>query len=181
MSRLKDKYLKEVLPKIKEEFNIKNTLAVPKLEKIVLNIGAGDIRGNQAGLEKLVSNLSALSGQKPALTKAKKSIATFKLSQGEVIGVMATLRGERMYDFFDKLVNIVLPKVRDFRGVSEESFDGQGNFSLGLSEQTVFPEVSFQSSGEKSRGLQVSIVTSAHNKEKGRRLLELLGMPFRKG
>lgn len=183
MARLKEKYIKEIAPKLKEEFNVVNIMAVPKITKVVLSVGMGDAKDNQAVLDKVVENLTALSGQKPAVTRAKKSISTFKLTKGNQIGVMATLRGVRMYEFLDKLMSIVLPKVRDFRGIPNTSFDGQGNFTLGVTEQALFPEVSFQSGalGGKVRGLGVSIVTTAKDKQQGKRLLELLGMPFKKG
>lgn len=183
MARLKDKYNKEVMPTLKNELGIKHDLAVPKLTKVVINVGAGDAKDNQAILDKVVENLAALSGQKPAVTRAKESIAGFKLGKGQAIGAVVTLRGDRMYDFLDKFVNIVLPKVRDFRGVPETAFDNQGNFNLGLKEQGIFPEVSFQDTAAsgKIRGLEISVVTTAKNKEQGKRLLELLGMPFRKG
>ena len=164
-----------------EEFAIKNDLATPKLEKVVINVGAGDAKDNVAVVDKIKENLAALSGQNPQATQAKKSISGFKLSRGQVVGVVVTLRGERMYEFLDKLVTVVLPKVRDFRGIPTTSFDKQGNFSLGLREQTIFPEITFQgSTGEKARGLEITIVTTAKNHEQGRRLLELLGMPFKK-
>jgi large subunit ribosomal protein L5 len=183
MSRLKDKYQKEVMGKLMEEFGIKNKLAVPKLNKIVINVGVGDAKDDQAILDKTVENFKALSGQKPVVVSAKQSISAFKLAKGNPVGVMVTLHGERMYDFFDKLVTLVLPKVRDFRGVKSDAFDSQGNFTLGLKEQAIFPEVSFQTatSGSKIRGLEISIVTSAKNNEQGKKLLELLGMPFKKG
>lgn len=181
MSRLRDKYQKEVAPKLKEEFGIKNALAVPKLEKVVVNVGIGDAKDNNADVEKIAKDVSSLSGQKPVITKAKKSIAGFKLGAGQPVGVVSTLRGERMYEFLDKLISVVLPKVRDFRGVSDTSFDNQGNYTLGLREQVIFPEVSFGgSTGGKIRGLEISIVTNAESKERGKRLLELIGMPFRK-
>lgn len=181
MTMLKEKYQKEVLPKLQEEFAIKNILAVPKLQKIVINVGVGEAKGNPAILEKVTQNIAALSGQKPVAAKAKKSIANFKISQGDVIGVTVILRGNRMYEFFDKLVSIVLPKVRDFRGVKSTAFDLQGNFTLGLKEQAIFPEVIFGGGGEKIRGLEISIITSAKDQNQGKRLLELLGMPFKKG
>lgn len=183
MARLKDKYINEVMPKIKDEFGIENKMAIPKLEKIVINVGAGDAKDNAAIADKIRDNLTALSGQKPKITQAKKSISGFKLSQGQTVGMMVTLRGDRMYEFFDKLVTIVLPKVRDFRGVPDTSFDNQGNFNLGLREQTIFPEVGFQTAGSegKLRGLEITVVTTAKNREQGKKLLELLGMPFRKG
>lgn len=180
MSRLHDKYKKEVMPKLQKELSVKNILAIPRLTKIVLNIGLGDAKENQGALDKAVGNLGMLAGQKPVITRAKKSISTFKLSKGQPIGAMATLRAERMYEFLDKLINVVLPKVRDFRGLSDGGFDNQGNFTLGLPEQSIFPEISYQGSGERARGLEVSIVTTAQSKEQGRKLLDLLGMPFKK-
>lgn len=181
MARLKDRYKAEILPKLQEEFGIKNSLAVPKLTKVVINIGVGDAKDNQGILDKVVENLTALSGQKPVVTKAKKSIATFKLGKGQPIGAMVTIRGDRMYDFVDKLINIVLPKMRDFRGLPN-AFDKQGNYTLGLKEQAMFPEISFQSarSGEKVRGLEISLVTTSKNYDHGKRLFELLGLPLRK-
>lgn len=183
MSRLAEKYQKEIKPILKEEFGIKNEMAIPKLQKIVINIGAGDAKDNAAVADKIRDNLAALSGQKPKVTQAKKSISGFKLAQGQTVGMMVTLRGDRMYEFFDKLVTIVLPKVRDFRGVPNTSFDNQGNYNLGLREQTIFPEVGFQTAGAEGRlrGLEITVVTSAKDKEQGRRFLELLGMPFKKG
>jgi len=183
MARLKDKYQKEILPKLKEEFGIRNNMAVPKVTKIVVNVGTGDAKDNPEIIEKVAENLSALSGQKPVATKAKLSVSGFKLSKGAKIGVMVTLRGRRMYEFLDKLITVVLPKMRDFRGISGESFDSQGNYSLGMREQTLFPEVSFKNTniGGRIRGLEISIISTAKNKERGKRLLELLGMPFRKG
>lgn len=182
MSRLKNKYQQETMLKLKEEFNIKNNLAVPSFKKIVINIGVGDAKDNQGILDNLLKNLTTLSGQKPVVTKAKKSISSFKLSKGASVGMMVTLRGERMYDFFDKLVSVVLPKVRDFRGVRDTSFDNQGNFTLGLKEQAIFPEVSFEdATTSRTRGLEISIITSAKDKVQGKKLLELLGMPFKKG
>lgn len=179
MSRLKDKYQNEVKPKLKESFGIRNDLAVPTLEKVVINIGVGEAKDNPAILEKIMVNLSALSGQKPVITRAKTGVANFKLSKGQPIGLMVTLRGERMYQFLDKLISVVLPKVRDFRGVSSLSFDSQGNYSLGLKEQIIFPEVDFKNV-DKIRGVGISITTSAKNKQQGKKLLELLGMPFKK-
>lgn len=183
MSRLKDKYQKEVMPKLKEELGFKNNLAVTRLEKIIINVGIGEAKDNQALMDKIVENLGALSGQKPVVTKAKKSISGFKLAKGQAIGAKVTLRGERMYEFFDKLVSLVLPKVRDFRGIADTSFDNQGNFTLGLGEQAIFPEVSFQGNGAigRGKGLEITIVTTAKDKNEGKKLLELLGMPFKKG
>lgn len=178
MSLLKDLYQKEMRQKLKEEFAVKNPMAVPQLKKIVINVGVSEAKDNDKILEKARLNITALAGQKPVVTKAKKSISAFKLTQGTPIGLMVTLRGERMYVFLEKLVNIVLPKVRDFRGVSDQAFDGQGNYNLGLREQIIFPEVDYKNA--ENRGLQITINTTARNKEEGRRLLELLGMPFKK-
>lgn len=182
MPRLKDKYTDEIKPQLKDEFGFKNDLAVPKLEKVVLNVGIGDAKDNRDILEKTVENLTALAGQKPLVTRAKKSISNFKLAKGQAVGVRVTLRQNRMYEFLDKLFGIVLPKVRDFRGVPTDSFDSRGNFTLGLREQAIFPEVSFQGGAisGRIRGLEISIITTAHDKERGKRLLELLGMPFKK-
>ncbi|MDO8498966.1 MAG: 50S ribosomal protein L5 [bacterium] len=182
MNRLREKYQKEILPKLKEEFGAKNNLAVPKVSKVVVNVGMGDAKDNQQAAEKVVADLAALAGQKPVIMKAKKSISGFKLAKGQPVGAMVTLRGERMYQFLDKLFSIVLPKVRDFRGIADTSFDLRGNFTLGLKEQAIFPEIGFQSSSPsvKIRGLEISIVGTARNREEGRRLLELLGMPFKK-
>ncbi|MFH0937590.1 MAG: 50S ribosomal protein L5 [Candidatus Daviesbacteria bacterium] len=180
MNRLQEKYKKEVVPVLQEELKTKNILALPTLNKIVINVGVGDAKDHPETLDKIVTSLSALSGQKPLFTKAKKSIAGFKLAKGNVVGLMITLRGSRMYEFLDKLMNIVLSKVRDFRGVSPESFDNQGNFNLGLREQTIFPEVSYEIASAAARGMEITIVTTAKNKEEGKRLLELLGMPFRR-
>lgn len=182
MSRLKDKYQKEILPKLKEEFGIKNNFAVPVLTKVVVNIGMGDAKDNKDIALKVVENLTALTGQKPITTVAKESIAGFKLGKGNPIGAMVTLRGERMYDFLDKLISIVLPKVRDFRGIPNTSFDSRGNYTLGLPEIVIFPEVNFQvvTTGSKMRGLEISIVTNAKKMEQGKKLLEFLGMPFKK-
>lgn len=182
MSRLKDKYQKEVLPTLKKELSLGHDLAVPRLLKIVINVGVGDAKDNPGVLEKLSENLAALAGQKPLISCARKSIAGFKLVKGQPIGLVATLRGVRMYEFLDKLISVVLPKVRDFRGIPDTSFDSRGNFTLGLKEQVIFPEVSFEEiSAGKTRGLEISIVTTAANKQQGKRLLELLGMPFKKG
>lgn len=185
MNRLKDKYLKETKPKLKEEFSLSSDLAVPRVDKVVVNIGVSEGKDHEDILNQNKANLTALSGQLPVVTKAKKSISAFKLVQGAPIGVMVTLRGDRMYAFLDKLINTVLPKVRDFRGVPATSFDSKGNFNLGLREQVIFPEVDqmMASSGYRSidrgRGLQITITTTAENEEQGKRLLELLGMPFR--
>ena len=178
MNRLKDKYLNEVQAKLAEEFGLSNKLSVPRLEKIVISVGLGEAKDNQGILDKVKVYFAAISGQKPVVTHAKKSISAFKVAQGQPVGMMVTLRGEKMYSFLDKLVNIVLPKVRDFKGVSAQAFDSKGNLNLGMKEQVIFPEVDYKSV-DKVRGMAVTIVTGAQSKEKGKRLLELLGMPFR--
>lgn len=180
MNRLKDKYLNEVQEKLKQEFDLKNNLALPRLSKIVISIGLGEAKDNSGVIEKVKSYLASLSGQTPVTTYAKKSIASFKVSKGQPIGMMVTLRGDKMYAFLDKLINIVLPKVRDFKGISDTSFDRLGNLNIGLKEQTVFAEVDYKLI-DKIRGLAVTITTTARSKEKGKKLLEYLGMPFKKG
>lgn len=178
MSGLKDQYM-QVRSKLKEEFGLTNLLAVPKVKKIVINMGIGEAKDNEGVLDKAREAISSLAGQKPVVTKAKKSISSFKLTKGAPIGLMVTLRGSKMYAFFEKLVKVVLPKVRDFKGVAYTSFDTAGNFNLGLREQTLFPEVDYKNV-DKVRGLQVTINTTAKNRDQGKRLLELLGMPFQK-
>lgn len=186
MNRLKQKYLEDVKGKLKDEFNFSSDLAVPKVQKIVLNVGSSDMKDSEDIMNRLKTNLSAMSGQVPVVTKAKKSISAFKLTQGAPIGLMVTLRGDRMYAFLDKLINTVLPKVRDFRGVNPTAFDSRGNFNLGLREQMIFPEVDILATtsgfknNDKIRGLQITITTTAQNADQGKRLLELMGMPFRK-
>ncbi len=180
MSRLKNKFKDEILPKLKEELGLKNKMALPALKKVTISIGLGEAKDEAGVVEKASVYLRALSGQKPQVTKAKKAIAGFKLSQGQSVGLMVTLRGERMYNFLDKLFNIVLPKVRDFRGIPDSSFDGQGNFTIGLKEQSIFPEVDYKNI-DKVRGMAVTINTTAKNKDEGRKLLEYMGMPFKKG
>lgn len=180
MSRLKDKYMQEILPKLQGDLDIKNKLAVPRVTKIVISVGLGEAKDDKGVLDKVSEVLRLITGQAPVVTLAKKSVAFFKLSQGAPIGLLVTLRRERMYSFLDKLFNIVLPKLRDFRGVSDTSFDKFGNFNLGLPEQAIFSEVSYKLI-DKTRGLAVTIVTSAKQKDQGKRLLEYLGMPFRKG
>jgi len=177
MSRLKEKYRKEITPSMMELCGYKNIMQVPRLEKIVLNIGLGEAIQNAKALEGAERDLLAISGQHPVTTRAKKSIASFRLRSGMPIGLKVTLRGKRMYDFFDKLVNVVLPRVREFQGVSRNSFDGRGNYTLGIKEQIVFPEVDYDKV-DKIRGLEVSIITTANTDEEGRHLLELLGVPF---
>ena len=179
MSRLKEKYRKEVTPTLMERYGYKNIMQVPRLEKVVLNIGMGEAIQNAKALEAAERDLTAISGQHPVTTQAKKSIASFKLRTGMPIGLKVTLRGKRMYDFFDKLVNAVLPRVREFQGVSRNSFDGKGNYTLGIKEQLIFPEIDYDQI-DKVRGLEVSIITTAKTDAEGRQLLELLGMPFTK-
>ena len=177
MARLKEKYKKEVIPTLMERYGYKNIMQVPRLEKIVLNIGVGEAIQNAKALEAAEGDLAAISGQHPVTTRAKKSIAAFRLREGMPIGLKVTLRGERMYELFDKLVNTVLCRIREFQGVSRNSFDGRGNYTLAFREQTVFPEIDYDMI-DKTRGLEVSIVTTAKTDEEGRHLLELLGMPF---
>ncbi|MGB6873046.1 MAG: 50S ribosomal protein L5 [Dehalococcoidia bacterium] len=178
-SRLEEKYLTEVTPQLKARLGYNNIMKLPKLEKIVLSIGLGEATQDAKALEVAGKDLATVSGQRPVTTRAKKSISSFKLRVGMPIGMMVTLRGKRMYDFFDKLVNIVLPRFRDFRGVSRDSFDGQGNYSLGIKEQIVFPEIDYDKV-DKIRGLEVTIVTTAKNDDEARTLLELMGTPFRR-
>lgn len=180
MNRLKEKYMNEVRNKLQEELGLKNSLAVPRLNKVVISMGLGEAKDNSAVLEKAKVYLSALAGQIPVTTYAKKSIASFKVSIGQPIGMMVTIRGNRMYTFLDKLINIVFPKVRDFKGISQASFDSFGNLNIGLKEQTIFPEVDYRSV-DKIRGLAVTVTTTGKNKEYGKKLLEYLGMPLRKG
>jgi large subunit ribosomal protein L5 len=178
MARLKERYQKEVAPAIAKEFGIENPMAVPRLAKIVLNMGMGEAVANAKILDTAAEELRAIAGQKPVITKAKKSIASFKLRQGMPIGVMVTLRGEQMYEFFDRLVSVALPRVRDFRGVSPKAFDGRGNYTIGIREQLIFPEIDFNKV-DKMRGLNISIVTTARDDDQARSLLKALGMPFR--
>lgn len=177
MARLKDKYREEVAPALKQHFQYKNVMEIPRLEKIVINMGLGDCKDNAKALEVAVGELATISGQKPLVTKAKKSIANFKLRAGMNVGAKVTLRGDRMYEFTDKLVSIVLPRVRDFRGVSTKAFDGRGNYSLGVREQLIFPEIEYDKV-EKIRGMEMIFVTTAKTDEEARELLRLLGMPF---
>jgi len=178
MARLKERYQKEIAPSLAKEFGIENPMAVPRLDKIVLNMGMGEAIANAKVLDTAVTELTSIVGQKPVITKAKKSFASFKLRQGMPIGVMVTLRGERMYEFFDRLVSVALPRVRDFRGVSPKAFDGRGNYTIGIREQLIFPEIDFNKV-DKLRGMNISIVTTAGNDEQARALLKSLGMPFR--
>lgn len=178
MSPMKQYYEDEVAPKLKEAFGYANAMQVPKLEKIVLNMGLGEAIQNIKLLDSAVEELKAISGQKPVITRAKRSIAAFKLREGMPIGCMVTVRREKMYDFFSKLVNIALPRVRDFRGISGKAFDGRGNYSLGIKEQLIFPEIDYDKI-DKIKGLNITIVTSAETDEEGKMLLKLMGMPFR--
>lgn len=178
MSRLKEKYTKEVAPQLMTDFGYTSIMQVPRLQKVVLNIGLGEATQNPKALEAAEVDLTAISGQHPVITRAKKSIASFKVREGMPIGMMVTLRGGRMYDFFDKLVNVVLPRIRDFQGISPTSFDGRGNYTLGIKEQIVFPEIDYDKV-DKLRGFEITIVTNATDDEKGRQLLKLLGMPFK--
>jgi large subunit ribosomal protein L5 len=176
---LKQYYQEEVAPALMRSLNLKNVMEIPKIEKVVVNIGVGEALDNAKALDAAVADLTIITGQKPIITKARKSIANFKLREGRAIGVKVTLRGERMWSFFDRLVNIALPRVRDFRGVSPNAFDGRGNYTLGLREQLVFPEVDYDKI-DKLRGMEITIVTTARTDEAGRQLLTLFGMPFRK-
>ena len=177
MARLKDKYRDEVMPALKQKFGYTNVMEIPRLEKVVINMGLGDCKDNAKALELAVSELATISGQKPMVTKSKKSIANFKVREGMNVGAKVTLRGDRMYEFTDKLVSIVLPRVRDFRGVSDKAFDGRGNYSLGVREQLIFPEIEYDKV-EKIRGMEMIFVTTAKTDEEARELLRLLGMPF---
>lgn len=176
-TRLKERYLAEAVPALQQKFGYKNPMQVPKLAKIVINMGLGDCKDNAKALESAVEELTQIAGQKPLVTKARKSIANFKLREGMSVGAKVTLRGIRMEEFFDKLVSIALPRVRDFRGVSQKSFDGRGNYALGVREQLMFPEINYDKV-EKIRGMEMIFVTTAHTDEEAKELLSLLGMPF---
>ena len=178
MNRIKEKYLKDVVPAMQKEFAYKNINEVPKLDKIVLNMGLGDVKDNGKSFNMAVEELALIAGQKPVVTKAKKSVANFKVREGMKIGAKVTLRGERMYEFFDKFVSIALPRVRDFRGVNDKSFDGRGNYSYGVKEQLIFPEIIYDKI-EKIRGFDISFVTTAKSDDEARALLKYLGMPFK--
>ena len=178
MARLKDKYKNEIAPAIAKEFGIENPMAIPRIEKVVINMGVGEAISNAKILDTAVEELRSITGQKPVVTKAKKSIASFKLRQGMNIGTMVTLRGERMYEFLDRLISVALPRVRDFRGISGKAFDGRGNYTLGIREQLIFPEIDFNKV-DKTRGMNISIITTAQTDEQSRALLKALGMPFR--
>jgi len=176
---LKERYKNDIVPALQKALSLTNIMEVPRIEKIVVNIGVGEALDNAKALDAAVNDLTIITGQKPVIQKAKKSIANFKLREGRAIGVKVTLRGERMWSFFDRLINVALPRVRDFRGVSANSFDGRGNYTLGLREQLVFPEIEYDKI-DKLRGLEVSIVTSARDDDQARQLLHMFGMPFRK-
>ncbi len=178
MARLKEKYMNEIIGKLKEKFGYKNIMQVPRLEKIVINMGLGEAIQNAKAIDAAVGDLSVITGQRPVVTKAKKSIAGFKLRAGMPIGVKVSLRGDRMYEFADKLFNVALPRVRDFRGVSGKSFDGRGNYTLGIREQLIFPEIDYDKV-DKVRGMDIVFVTSANTDEEAKELLHQLGMPFR--
>jgi large subunit ribosomal protein L5 len=177
MARLKDKYRNEVVPAMLKEFGYKNTMQVPRLEKITINVGVGEATQNVKAIDATVAEIAAIAGQKPVVTRAKKAIANFKLREGMPIGCMVTLRRERMYEFLDRLIHVALPRVRDFKGISDRSFDGRGNYSLGLREQIIFPEIQADKV-EKTRGMTISISTTARTDQEGRSLLRYMGMPF---
>ena len=179
MARLKDKYPEEIVPALKEKFQYGNIMEVPKLVKIVVNMGLGEAIANPKALDAAVSDMTQITGQKPIITKAKKSVAAFKVREGMSIGCKVTLRGEKMYEFCDRLVSVALPRVRDFKGISPKAFDGRGNYTLGLKEQLIFPEIEYDKI-DKIRGLEVCFVTSAKSDEEAKELLRLLGMPFAK-
>ena len=178
MTRLKEKYQKEVVPALTKEFGYKNVMAVPRLEKVVVNMGLGEATSNAKIVDTAADELSKISGQKATVRRAKKSIAAFKVREGMPVGAMVTLRGERMYEFLDRLISVALPRVRDFRGVSPKGFDGRGNFTMGLRDQLLFPEIDYMKV-DKARGMNVSVVTTAKTDEEARKLLQLMGMPFR--
>ena len=178
-SRLKDRYQGEVVPSLRKEFGYDNVMQVPRLAKVVLNIGMGEAVQNEKSLDNAVRDITDITGQRPVVTRAKRSVAAFKLREGMRIGVTVTLRGQRMYDFLDKLANVALPRLRDFQGISADAFDGHGNYTLGIKEQLVFPEINYDKI-DRVRGMEITIVTTAHTDEEGRRLLTMLGMPFKR-
>jgi len=178
-SALKERYRQQVIAALQKEFDYKNPMQVPSVNKVVVNIGLGEVIQNAKAMEAAVADLAAITGQRPVITRAKRSVAAFKLREGMQIGCMVTLRGDRMFYFLDKLINVALPRLRDFQGVSPEAFDGRGNYTLGLREQLVFPEIDYDKV-DKLRGMEVSIVTTARTDQEGRRLLALMGMPFKK-
>ena len=177
MARMKEKYTAEVAPALMSKFQYKSTMQIPKLDKIVVNVGCGDARDNTKAIDAVVKDIAAITGQKPVVTKARKSVANFKLREGMPVGVKVTLRHDRMWEFLDRLFNVALPRVRDFRGISPDSFDGRGNYALGLKEQLIFPEIDYDKI-EKIRGMDIIFVTTAQTDEEGRELLKLLGAPF---
>ena len=178
MSRLKEKYAKEVVPALKKEFGYANVMAIPRVSKVIINMGLGEATSNAKIVDTAADELSKITGQKAAVRRAKKSIAAFKVRQGMPVGAMVTLRGERMYDFLDRLMSIALPRVRDFKGISAKGFDGRGNYTLGLKDQIIFPEIDYMKV-DKARGMNVSVVTTAKTDEEARKLLQLIGLPFR--
>ena len=179
MNRMQEKYNKQVVPALRKAFDMKNIMQVPRIQKVVVNIGMGEAMDNPKAMEAAVSDLTIITGQKPVMTKARKSIANFKLREGRLIGTKVTLRGDRMWSFLDRLMNTALPRVRDFRGVSGNAFDGRGNYTLGLRDQLIFPEIEYDKI-DKLRGMEVTIVTTAKNDDQARTMLQLLGMPFSK-
>ncbi len=179
MNKMKEKYQQEIVPALIKTFEFKNVMEVPRISKVVVNIGMGSEMENSKAIEAAVSDLGKITGQKPIVTKARKSIAAFKLREGRIIGTKVTLRGERMWSFLDRLMNVALPRVRDFRGVSPDAFDGRGNYTLGLKDQLVFPEIEYDKI-DKLRGMEITIVSTARSDDEGRTLLQLFGMPFRK-
>jgi large subunit ribosomal protein L5 len=179
MNRMQEKYNNEVVPALRKAFDLKNIMEVPRIQKVVVNIGMGEAMDNPKAMEAAVSDLTTITGQKPVMTKARKSIANFKLREGRLIGTKVTLRGDRMWSFLDRLMNTALPRVRDFRGVSGNAFDGRGNYTLGLRDQLIFPEIEYDKI-DKLRGMEVTIVTTAKNDDQARTMLQLLGMPFSK-
>lgn len=179
MNRMQERYQNEVVPALQKAFGYRNVMEVPRIQKVVVNIGLGEAMGNPKALESAVNDLTTITGQKPVLTKARKSIANFKLREGVIIGAKVTLRGNRMWAFLDRLMNIALPRVRDFRGVSPDAFDGRGNYTLGLRDQLIFPEIEYDKI-DKLRGMEITVVTTARNDEHSREMLRFLGMPFRK-
>ena len=180
MNRMKEQYQKEVAPALMKALNLDNVMQVPRVQKVVVNIGMGEALDNPKALDAAVNDVTLITGQKPVVTKAKNSIANFKLREGRTIGVKVTLRGEKMWSFLDRVMNVVLPRVRDFRGVSPDAFDGRGNYTLGLREQLIFPEIEYDKI-DKIRGMEITIVTSARSDDQAAVLLQMLGMPFRKG
>ena len=178
MSRLRERYTKDVVPALKKEFGYKNVMAIPKIEKVVVNMGLGEATQNAKIVDTGADELGRITGQKPVITRAKKSIAQFKVRKGQPIATMVTLRGERMWEFLDRLMNIALPRVRDFKGVSPKGFDGRGNYTLGLKDQLLFPEIDYMKV-DKARGMNISVVTTAKTDEEARKLLQFIGMPFR--